>query len=54
MRVMTREPLLILLLLLLVSAGGCATYESDIPWNAPQPWENEPTLPGFPGAGERI
>lgn len=32
-------------------AGGCATTdpdaESDIPWNAPQPWEGAPGIPGL-------
>lgn len=38
-------------LILCFTAGlcaGCATTESDIPWNAPQPWEGSVNLPGFP------
>lgn len=36
--------------LMACAAGGCATTddtESDIPWNAPQPWEGSPYIPGF-------
>ena len=41
-----------LLGLVLLTAGllaGCATPDdSDIPWNAPQPWEGTPfTMPGM-------
>jgi hypothetical protein len=28
-------------------AAGCATVDSEIPWNAPQPWEGSPYLPGL-------
>ncbi len=30
---------------------GCASMreESDLPWNAPQPWEGAPQIPGFDG-----
>ena len=29
--------------------GGCVTTnDSDIPWNAPQPWEGSPNIPGLP------
>jgi hypothetical protein len=31
-----------------VLAGGCASTESDIPWNEPQPWEGSPFIPGLP------
>ncbi|MBN1268010.1 MAG: hypothetical protein JXB04_00340 [Kiritimatiellae bacterium] len=35
----------------LVLAAGCATtgddYESEIPWNEPQPWEGSPMIPGM-------
>ena len=27
---------------------GCATTESDMPWNEPQPWEGSPFIPGMP------
>jgi hypothetical protein len=30
--------------------AGCATTEapnSDLPWNAPQPWEGSPLIPGL-------
>ena len=31
-----------------LSAAGCATTdEGDIPWNAPQPWEGAPVIPGM-------
>jgi len=31
-----------------LSAAGCATTnEGDIPWNAPQPWEGAPMIPGM-------
>jgi hypothetical protein len=30
--------------------GGCVTTDdSDIPWNAPQPWEGSPNIPGLQG-----
>jgi hypothetical protein len=32
----------------LLALGGCATQDSEIPWNAPQPWEGSPTIPGMP------
>jgi hypothetical protein len=35
------------LLLGLAGLAGCASTESDIPWNAPQPWEGAPGIPGF-------
>ena len=31
---------------------GCATTESDMPWNVPQPWEGSPTIPGMPNYNE--
>lgn len=34
--------------------SGCATTsseESELPWNAPQPWEGSPMIPGFSNAG---
>jgi type IV pilus biogenesis protein CpaD/CtpE len=50
-----RAPLIWLALLAVVAAAviGCATTdpdaESSIPWNAPQPWEGAPSIPGFEG-----
>ena len=38
---------LLLLLVSLAGLAGCASTESDIPWNAPQPWEGAPGIPGF-------
>jgi hypothetical protein len=33
----------------LTLCGGCTTTnDSDIPWNAPQPWEGSPNIPGLP------
>jgi len=36
---------------LLTVTASCATTdpdaESDIPWNAPQPWEGAPGIPGL-------
>jgi hypothetical protein len=29
--------------------AGCAATHSDIPWNAPQPWEGTPGIPGMSG-----
>ena len=26
---------------------GCATNQSDMPWNSPQPWEGSPMIPGM-------
>lgn len=46
---------LLLLAVLAMASGlmGCATTdpdaESDIPWNAPQPWEGAPGIPGLEG-----
>ena len=34
-------------LLMLLSLCGCATTESDMPWNAPQSWEGTLSLPGM-------
>ena len=35
-------------LLLAALLAGCAlTDEPDIPWNAPQPWEGAPQIPGL-------
>lgn len=34
--------------------SGCASTrseDSDLPWNAPQPWEGSPMIPGFNGMG---
>jgi ABC-type glycerol-3-phosphate transport system substrate-binding protein len=31
----------------LCAAAGCASTESDLPWNTPQSWEGSPTIPGF-------
>jgi hypothetical protein len=35
-------------ILLAAFSAGCASTDSDIPWNAPQPWEGSPTIPGLP------
>jgi hypothetical protein len=32
-------------------AGGCATGDSDMPWNTPQSWEGAPGIPGLSGDG---
>jgi hypothetical protein len=47
----SKLPSLLLACLLAALAAGCATPgdESDIPWNAPQPWEGTPGIPGFEG-----
>ena len=39
----------LLMLAATLSLVGCATKgeESDMPWNAPQPWEGSPMLPGM-------
>jgi hypothetical protein len=42
----------LLLLAVIAVCLGCATSmdnESDIPWNAPQPWEGSPMIPGLEG-----
>lgn len=48
---MTRHVLLLFACLALLACAGCSTYdpdaESDIPWNAPQPWEGAPGIPGL-------
>jgi hypothetical protein len=38
----------VLVTLALLVVQGCVTPDddSDIPWNAPQPWEGSPFLPG--------
>ena len=36
--------------LLLAGTTGCATTgdrDSELPWNAPQPWEGSPMIPGL-------
>lgn len=42
---------LLAVVLCALAATGCATRdpdaESDIPWNAPQPWEGAPGIPGL-------
>lgn len=39
-------------MLLAFLAAGCATDQtSDLPWNAPQPWEGSPSIPGLSGSG---
>jgi len=42
---------LLLFACLAASMMGCATGnpnpDSDIPWNAPQPWEGAPGIPGM-------
>ena len=47
-------PVYLLLLVCAVAVlTGCAStdpdVQSDIPWNAPQPWEGAPGIPGFEG-----
>ena len=42
----------LVMLALLGFLAGCKTPpnaddESDIPWNAPQPWEGSPMIPGL-------
>ena len=39
----------LLMLAAALSLAGCATRgeESDMPWNAPQPWEGSPSFPGM-------
>jgi hypothetical protein len=47
--------ILFIFAILAVTIGtmGCATTDpnadSDIPWNAPQPWEGAPGIPGLDG-----
>ena len=43
---------LLAMLAMTVLLAGCKTppdadNESDIPWNAPQPWEGSPMIPGL-------
>ena len=42
---------LLALVMAALTATGCATRdpdgESHIPWNAPQPWEGAPGIPGL-------
>jgi hypothetical protein len=40
-----------LLICLMLFAAGCATTDSDMPWNAPQSWEGSPYIPGLSGEG---
>lgn len=35
----------------LLMAGGCATGDSEMPWNTPQSWEGAPGIPGLSGDG---
>lgn len=51
-RSMDWRSLHLLAALSLVILTGCATSgdyanESDIPWNAPEPWEGSPYFPGM-------
>jgi len=39
----------IALLVGLLVVGGCATTDSDMPWNTPQNWEGSPSIPGLSG-----
>jgi hypothetical protein len=32
---------------IVVSIAGCATVETDLPWNTPQTWEGIITPPGM-------
>jgi hypothetical protein len=45
----TRDTFLVLLALSVIACAlsGCATSESEIPWNAPQSWEGTPAIPGL-------
>jgi hypothetical protein len=47
-RAVLRYPPALLLALVALLTAGCATTESDMPWNAPQPWEGSPLIPGLP------
>ena len=33
--------------ILLLVVAGCASTDSDQPWNNPQPWEGSPMIPGM-------
>ncbi len=52
---MKRWTPMLLAMLLGVLCVGCATTDddgnSDIPWNAPQPWEGSPMIPGMNPGG---
>jgi hypothetical protein len=39
--------LTIALAAVLFAAAGCATVDSDLPWNTPQSWEGSPAIPGL-------
>ncbi|MCE9614586.1 MAG: hypothetical protein K8T26_09940 [Lentisphaerae bacterium] len=43
--------MLIVTLAVALCAAGCASTESDMPWNAPQPWEGSPSIPGMSAPG---
>ncbi len=38
---------LMLIAFMLIVAGCATTNDSDMPWNAPQPWEGVPGIPGM-------
>ena len=46
-----RCAMLLLLIACVFLGAGCASTESDMPWNAPQPWEGSPNIPGMGGPG---
>jgi hypothetical protein len=37
----------VILLAWLAILAGCASTDSDLPWNNPQPWEGSPSIPGM-------
>jgi len=43
--------LILLVPVALFGLAGCTTYESDMPWAAPESWEGSPTIPGFSSPG---
>jgi hypothetical protein len=32
---------------ILLAVAGCASVDSDLPWNTPQSWEGSPAIPGL-------
>lgn len=39
--------IVVILITAIVISVGCATFESDLPWNTPQSWEGTITVPGM-------
>ena len=39
----------LMVIFVILLASGCATTDSDMPWNAPQSWEGSPYIPGLSG-----